>query len=264
MKYLLTIVFCCVFLSVGTANSAGQTYRAPQDFDGDGKTDVSIYRPSNGQWWIMKSSDGSHYVLTFGLATDKIVPQDYTGDGKCDIAVWRPSTGEWFILRSEDNSYYSIPFGVSTDFPVPADYDGDGKADVAIRRASHWWIRRSSDSSVYALTFGSGVPSADTILGGADYTGDGKADPAMYSPFENTVWKYLQSENGGTGGRHGTPDLTKVPGDYDGDHKIDIALFNPANGIWTIYRSSGGIANPVFGADGDKPVPNAYVRKGSE
>jgi len=301
---VLTIIFSCVLMFASASNGVGQTYRAPYDFDGDGKTDIAIYRPSNGQWWILRSSDGSNYVLTFGIATDKIVPADYTGDGKCDIAVYRPSSGEWFILRSEDYSYYSIPFGVSTDIPVPADYDGDGKADIAVWRSadSTWylnksldgfeaatfgvssdypvpgdydgdgkadlsvsrpaerWFRRSSNNSVYAVPFGSSHPPGSTILPGGDYTGDGKADPSVFSANENYLWKYFRSENGTIGGFSDVADLTKVPGDYNGDHRIDISLFNPATGLWTIYKSGGGIDYVTFGTNGDKPVPNAYVQ----
>jgi len=106
------------------------------DFDGDSRTDLSIFRPGQGEWWYSRSTDGNGRAFLFGVASDRLVPADYTGDGKADIAVWRPSTGFWFVLRSEDFSFYSFPFGTAGDVPVPADYDGDGKADAAVFRAS--------------------------------------------------------------------------------------------------------------------------------
>ncbi|NNE66942.1 MAG: M20/M25/M40 family metallo-hydrolase, partial [Pyrinomonadaceae bacterium] len=69
------------------------------DFDGDSKTDVSIFRPGPAEWWYLKSSDGGNFAAQFGTATDTLSPADYTGDGKTDIAFFRPGTSEWFVLR---------------------------------------------------------------------------------------------------------------------------------------------------------------------
>lgn len=90
------------------------------DFDGDSKTDLSIFRPGPGEWWYQRSGDQSASTAQFGASTDKIVPFDYTGDGKADLAFFRPSTGYWFILRSEDFSFFAFPFGVGTDIRFPA------------------------------------------------------------------------------------------------------------------------------------------------
>src|SRR5690606_35031549 len=76
----------------------GSGTTAPFDFDGDGKTDVSIFRPAGGEWWYGTSSNGGHGAAVFGTGTDVIVPADYTGDGRTDMAFFRPSTGEWFFL----------------------------------------------------------------------------------------------------------------------------------------------------------------------
>ncbi|HEX8287106.1 MAG TPA: VCBS repeat-containing protein, partial [Pyrinomonadaceae bacterium] len=87
---------------------------APFDFDGDNKSDFSIFRPSNGEWWYLRSSDGGNNASQFGTSTDVMTPGDYTGDGKWDFAFYRPSNGTWYILRSEDGSYYAFPFGLGT------------------------------------------------------------------------------------------------------------------------------------------------------
>jgi uncharacterized delta-60 repeat protein len=135
------------------------TVRSPFDMDGDGKTDVSIFRPVGGsgsEWWYLRSSDGGNRAFTFGLETDTIVPADFTGDGKTDVAFWRPTTGEWFVLRSEDSTFFAFPFGAAGDIPSPADFDGDGRADATVYRPSMstWFTLRSSDGQFVATQFG--------------------------------------------------------------------------------------------------------------
>ena len=115
------------------------------DYDGDGKADIAIFRPSSGQWWIQRSTAGL-IAFQFRKLHDKPVQGDYTGDGKADVAFFRPSTGEWFVLRSENLSFYSFPFGTNGDDPAPGDYDGDGKTDAAVFRPSNstWFIERTT------------------------------------------------------------------------------------------------------------------------
>ncbi|HSK70270.1 MAG TPA: FG-GAP-like repeat-containing protein [Pyrinomonadaceae bacterium] len=127
------------------------------DYDGDGRLDPTIFRPSVGEWWILRSSDKTSRVFQFGRNGDKPVSGDFTGDGRTDIAIFRPSTGEWFILRSEDNSYYSAPFGRNGDIPVVGDYDGDGRDDIGVWRPSNgfWYIAKSSGGFL-VVEFGGG------------------------------------------------------------------------------------------------------------
>jgi RHS repeat-associated protein len=251
-----------------TVNGAPPTTRRPFDYDGDGKADISIWRPSEGKWYIINSSNGTQRIQAWGLPADRIVPADYDGDGKTDLAVWRPSEGNWYIINSSNGTQRIQQWGASTDLPVVGDYDGDGKADLAVFQPSGatWRILQSSTGTAApVIAWGTG---SDTLVPG-DYDGDGKTDLAIWRPG-NGHWIIRNSSNGTTRdtqwglGTDPFNDVPASPADYDGDGKTDLAIWRPvegsAQGIWYIIDSSTGAARPTIwlGRAGDKLVPADY------
>jgi uncharacterized delta-60 repeat protein len=232
---------------------------APFDFDGDGKTDLSIFRPAAGEWWINKSSNGGNAAFAFGNSSDKLAPADFTGDGKTDIAVWRGATGEWFVLRSEDTSYYSFPFGTSGDTPVPADFDADGKTDAAVFRPSNstWYINKST-GGVIIQQFGQAGDAPVT----ADYDADGRSDIAIWRAATGEWW-INRSTAGIVAYTFGNSSDKPVQGDYTGDGKADVAFFRPVSSEWYVLRSENqSYYSFAFGTSGDTPAPGDYDADG--
>ncbi|HKP69838.1 MAG TPA: PQQ-dependent sugar dehydrogenase [Pyrinomonadaceae bacterium] len=247
-----------LYVSHGTTISRITRAKASADFDGDLKTDMSVFRPSTGVWYAVNSSNGTFRIQAFGQSTDIPAVEDYDGDNISDIGVFRPSTGDWHYYRSSDNVIATINFGLSGDIPAAADYDGDAKADLAIFRPSTgtWWIRRSSDpGNFFAQRWG---VSGDLPVVG-DYDGDGKFDLAVWRPSTGT-WYWVNSNGSGTAQvTWGLDTDITAQGDFDNDGKTDIAVFRPSNGVWYIQRSFGGTVQYTnWGLAGDVPVVGDY------
>ena len=208
------------------------------DFDGDGTTDIGVFRDSAGRFMI----EGANWPF-WGGTGDVDVSADYDGDGTTDVAVFRPTTGQWFVQGGD-----SIWWGGADDIPVPADYDGDGTDDVAVfRPATGQWIVQDAASPFWG--------AADDIPVPADYDGDGTDDVAVFRPATGQ-WIVQDAASPFWGAADDIP----VPADYDGDGTDDVAVFRPATGQWFL---EGG-PNPFWGADGDVPVPGDYDGDGTD
>lgn len=228
---------------------SGQGYAKRVDFDGDGRSDVGIYRA--GVWSLIRSTNSGNTVVGWGGAMQDIpVPGDYDGDGRSDVAIYRD--GVWSVYRSSDSGNTVAGLGVAGSIPVPADYDGDGKADFAVYDSAGVWTILRSSTNTRVMTGWGGDPQDVAVP--ADYDGDGKVDIAI---FREGAWSIIKSTDGsnlilglGTGAHK------PVPGDYDGDGKADIAVYK--EGVWLIRQSSNGQTVAVGWGGAHEPVPADY------
>lgn len=226
------------------------------DFDADGKTDLSQFRPSTGTWFASESSNGSNTITQqFGLSSDLVAPGDYDGDGRTDIAVFRPSDSTWYMLQSQ-GGFRAQQFGAVGDVPVPGDYDYDGKTDIAVFRPTNgtWYVNQSTQG-LMARQWGS---MGDKPLTG-DFDADGKTDLGIFRP-SNGTWYILPSTSSILIQKQfGISTDIPLVADFDGDFKTDFTIFRPSEGNWyTVRSSTGAFSAQQFGLNDDIPVPADY------
>lgn len=210
------------------------------DFNGDGTSDISIFRSKSGLWAIRNITR-----VYFGTKTDLPANGDYTGDGTTEIAIFRKTNGLWAI-RNLTRCYH----GDATSMPVPGDYNGDGTTDIAVYLPSEsmWSIRNFT-----RIYYGDHM-DITTIL---DYDGDGTDDIAVFRPSTGQWW--IRGMDKISFGRE--EDLP-VPADYNGNGTDEIAIFRPSNNLWAIRgltRSYFGDFETYYGL----PVPGDYNGNGT-
>jgi hypothetical protein len=249
--------------------------RSSADRDRDGRTDISVFRPSDGKWYTYESANDRMQVVKWGMDGDIPVVGDYsTLAGYTDYCVFRPSTGVWYKADIFDltSATTIAQYGLAGDIPVSGHFTGEGNsADFAVFRPAdgNWYFRSLFSSGVpRQLHFG----QAGDIPVPGDYTPDAGTDIAVYRPSTG-VW-YILPVNGALPPPPPVEDLTigdvfvvqfglpgdkPVPGDYDGDGMMDPAIFRPSTGYFWVLRSSDDQQHAFrFGAAGDTPVAGDY------
>lgn len=255
---------------------------ARNDFDGDGRSDIAVYRPSTGEWFVRTSSTDFSVTgaLTFqwGLPGDIPIPGDFDGDGRADVTVFRTSTSQW-LIRYSSRGYDATKLGTEQwgqtgDIPLAADFDGDGRAEIAVYRpANHSWFIRYSTRNYDATrrdVLEWGADGDQPVV--ADFDGDGKADVTMYRPSTGDWFTRYSSRSFEvaqyTLSQWNHVRETPAAADFDADGRADLAMYLPASGVWSIRYSTRNYdaaqaASLTWGLNGDTPVVDDFDGDGT-
>jgi hypothetical protein len=173
------------------------------DYNGDGTSDIAVFRCSLGMWLVRNITQ-----TYFGSSTDYLVPGDYNGDGTSDIAIFRDINGLWSV--KDRTRFYS---GSTGDIPVQGAYNGDDKTAAGIFRESSgmWSIR-----DVTRVYWGS---TGDTVIPGY-YNADDTKDIAVFRGSSG-MWSVRNI----TRFYFGSSGDDSVPGDYNGDGTWEAGIY---------------------------------------
>lgn len=245
-------------------SGAGLCYRAMNDYDGDGCSDLPVYDASAGYWYIATLSFGAAHPLAWGAlwggAGFEPVRGDYNGDRASDLAIYGSGSGKWYVLSGGGTILAWGLRSMLSSVPTPGWYSGLATADACVFEAAtgNWYVKTIYDQpAVWGLKWG-GI-DFEPVSG--DFDGDGVWDYGVYDE-QNGMW-YVCTLSGtliAWGLQWGGPGMEPVPGDYDGDGAWDAAVYSGASGKWYVTRMNGTVLawNVSWGGAGMAPVSGDY------
>lgn len=291
------------------------------DFNEDGKSDVCVYRSQYGRWYVALNNYGtansftqangpyseSSWMTDWGTGSDFApLVGDFNGDGKTDICVYRPQYGRWYVALNnygtqnsftQSNGPYSesswlTDWGTGSEYtPLVGDFNGDGKSDIALYQAQYgrWFVAFNNYGTQNSFTQANGTYTVQSwytdwgtgsgnvpLIG--DFNNDGKSDIAYYQSQYgrwyvayndySTYNRFDVASGTATNGSWLTdwgtgPGMTPLLGNFStGPH--DIGLFDPSLGRWFVAFNDYGTAQRFTQTDGPYAAYSWYDDWGKE
>jgi hypothetical protein len=263
-------IIAVMLVPVGIANADG--FRAERwtgawgsdgpiitgDFNGDGKTDVMMWRESSKSWTVNLSNGSGFNAQEWKGAWGSdgpIITGDFNGDGKTDVMMWRESSKSWTVNLSNGDGFDAQEWkgNWGSDGPIHVgDLNGDGKSDVFMYRASdHTWSVNLSTGAGFTEQRWTGAWGSDGPNFVGDLNGDETSDVFMWRGSDkswtvnlSTGSNFVVRDFVGADGSDG-PIFT---GDLNGDGKLDVFMWRDADKSWTVNLSQ---ADEVSTVDSD-------------
>lgn len=182
------------------------------DFTGTGATDLLDIDPTTGDINVAVPQAAGGFIesqwgaLTLGVTWQYVQVADVIGNGRDDLIAFDQNTGQWYVEDSNGTSFTLQPWGNPWESPTQwvnvkvGDFNGDGRADIVAEQ----------------VNTGNWYVSLST---GTSFT-----DPDL--------WILVSGINDWS-------DTQVLVGDFVGDTRSDLAIFDPDTGDLHVEVSTG-------------------------
>lgn len=234
------------------------------DANGDGRADVFLYNPGNGQWFIALTDPAGNFTYVGDWWAPGWTPRrlDSNGDGCDDLFLYNanaapdPNSGRWFRLTSRCDGTFDYlegtPRWASGWTVTPGDFDGDGRSELFLYNPVNglWFLVDFPDATAttYPTT---GQWAAGWTLHTGDFDANGVEDLFLYNPDPGPLgglWtKVLRGGSIGEyrpGEIHWALGWTVTITDLNADDRDDVFL-SRADGL-TVHVMTGDNASEYF------------------
>ncbi|MGL4370913.1 MAG: FG-GAP repeat domain-containing protein, partial [Spirochaetota bacterium] len=256
------------------------------DFNGDGRSDVSIYDARSGKWYVGSHSRDAQngFIITWKLYREFTAPEaalfandrfsgDFDGNGFSDFLMLDRDSGKWILGETGEDTirfitWSALPSAVKAEDItrwLQGDFNGDGRTDVGFycKSDGNFWVGEATPSGfryrIYNnMSYG---PDADTVLGSAplphnDVTLEqGKAYVAT-SPVTAITYQFNANAYKGYGEQ-------VFAGSFSAEGKAELLVYKGKEDQFYIQKSDSSL-NAVGSTSSDLDTDGVVILNGGK